>query len=209
LTDLQRRFLRAFANRSSAFFLTGGAVLAGWILGHRRTDDLDLFTLDDQAMGEGDRLVRGAAAEVGAATESVQTSPDFKRYLLRTETESVMVDLVRDRVPQVYEKILRDGLLTDPAEEIAANKICALVGRSEIRDLVDLYCLERAGFRIESFIADAARKDGGVTAATLAWVLSGLSVPDELPGGIDPGLLRSFVADLESRMRRLAEPRPR
>lgn len=206
LTDLQRRFLEAFAARTSAFFLTGGAVLAGWILRHRRTDDLDLFTLDDDAMSEGDRLVRGAAAEIGAAVESVQSHRDFKRWLLRTETESVVVDLVRERVPQVHEKVLRDGLLTDPPEEITANKICALVGRSEIRDLIDLYFLERAGFRVERFIEDAARKDGGVTPAVLAWVLSGLNVPDELPGGAHPASLRTFVADLEARMRRLAHP---
>jgi hypothetical protein len=78
------------------------------------------------------------------------------------------------------------------------------VGRSEVRDLVDLYCLERAGYRVEQFIADAARKDGGVTPATVAWIVSGLTLPESLPAGLDPEPLRAFARDLEGRMRRLA-----
>jgi hypothetical protein len=204
LTELQRRFLGAFSARTSAFFLTGGAVLAGWVLGHRRTEDLDLFTTDDAAMGEADRLVRGAAAEVGATVESLQAHPDFRRYLVRAGAESMVVDLVRDRVPQLYPKVDRDGVPTDAVEEIVANKICALVGRSEVRDLIDLYFLEQAGFPVERFVGDAARKDGGVTPATIAWIVSGLGVPSGLPEGLDADGLRAFLRDLEGRMRRLA-----
>jgi predicted nucleotidyltransferase component of viral defense system len=206
LTNLQRAFLPAFAKRTSDFFLTGGAVLSGWVLGHRPTEDLDLFTTDDAAMVEGDRIVRAAAAEVGATVESVQSHPDFKRYLLRTEAESMVVDLVRDRVPQLHPKVDRDGTPTDSVEEIVANKICALVGRSEIRDLIDLYFLEQAGFTAENFLTDAMRKDGGVTPATVAWILSSLTVPSTLPEGLDPEVLRAFVCDLEVRMRRRAAP---
>jgi hypothetical protein len=206
LTDLQQRFLRAFAARTSAFFLTGGAVLAGWVLGHRRTDDLDLFTTDDAAMSDGERVVRAAADDIGANVESLQTHPDFKRYLIQGGAESIVVDLVRDRVPQLRPKIDRDGLATDSAEEIMANKICTLVSRSEIRDLVDLYFLERAGFRVEDFLNDARKKDGGVTPATIAWILSGLVIPDSLPEGVDAATLGGFVRSLETRMRRLAIP---
>lgn len=204
LSHLQQRFLGAFAARSSAFFLTGGAVLAGWVLGHRSTEDLDLFTTDEGAMREGDRVVRGAAAEVGAGVESLQSQPDFRRYLVRAGAESLVVDLVLDRAPQLYPKVDRDGVLTDAVEEILANKICSLVGRSEVRDLVDLYFLDRAGFRVECFVADAARKDGGVTPATVAWILSGLTAPRTLPEGVDAEALAAFARDLEGRMRRLA-----
>ena len=208
LTNLQRRFLEAFAGQSDAFFLTGGAVLAGWILGHRRTDDLDLFTTDGDAMADSDRFVRAAAATIGAAVKPVQSHPDFRRYLVRDAAESMIVDVVLDRAPQLRPKVDRGGVRTDSVEEIAANKICALVGRLEVRDLVDLYCLERAGFKVEDFLQDAMQKDGGVTPATIAWILSGLSVPAELPGGLSPEGLREFLRDLEARMRRLAVPGP-
>jgi hypothetical protein len=83
----------------------------------------------------------------------------------------------------------------DPVEEIVANKICALLGRAELRDVVDLYCLEVAGFRIEQFLSDAHRKDGGVTPGALAWVLSELAIPDALPGKVAPSAVRTFVRD--------------
>ena len=92
------------------------------------------------------------------------------------------------------------------ALEIVANKICALLGRAETRDVVDLYCLELIGFRVEQFLVDAQRKDAGVTPGALAWVLSELVVPDVLPGDVDPEALRVFVRDLEARMRRLSMP---
>ena len=206
LTALQRDFLQALRERPSGFFLTGGAVLAGWVLGHRRTDDLDLFTTDDASMRDADRLVRGIAAVVGAAVEPTQTSPDFRRYSLRRGSESVIVDCIRERVPQLREKVVRDGVTMDPVEEIVANKICALLGRAETRDVVDLYCLEHIGFPVEQFLGDAQRKDAGVTPGSLAWVLSELVVPDALPGDVDPEALRVFVRDLEARMRRLSMP---
>jgi hypothetical protein len=113
---------------------------------------------------------------------------------------------VRDRVVQLREKVDRGGIRTDSVEEILANKICAFVGRAEVRDLVDLMALERAGHRIEEHLEAAARKDGGVTPATIAWLLSTATIPDAVPGGFDPDELRSFVSDLEARMRKLAAP---
>jgi len=188
------------------FFLTGGAVLAGWVLHHRQTDDLDLFTTDDASMRDADRLVRLVAAELGATVEATQSSPDFRRYALRRGVESVVVDFIRERVPQIHPKVVRDGITMDPAEEITANKICALLGRAELRDVIDLYCLEAAGFRVERSLADAQRKDAGVTPAALAWTLSELVIPDRLPGDVDAERVREFVRDLEARLRRLSVP---
>ena len=45
LTPLQRDLLDAFFAREQRLFLTGGGALAGFYLGHRTTEDLDLFTL--------------------------------------------------------------------------------------------------------------------------------------------------------------------
>lgn len=207
LSALQHELLRALSARSDRFFLTGGAALAGWLLGHRPTDDLDLFTEDDQAMADADRLVRSAAADLGAAVESLRTAPDFRRYLVKTETDAVVVDFVRERVPQAFPKIERDGLRMDSPEEIVVNKLCALLGRVESRDLVDLYFLVRAGLPPERFLEDAARKDAGLTPATLAWVLSQFVVPDEVPGGLDREALQTYARVLEARFRRLAVPR--
>lgn len=81
LTALQRELVLALANRNSGFFLTGGGVLVGYVLGHRSTDDLDLFTTDDAVMAQVDVLARELGVAVNATVESLQTTPDHRRYL--------------------------------------------------------------------------------------------------------------------------------
>lgn len=54
LSAAQFALATSFFRQTCGFFLTGGAVLAGWELAHRTTDDLDLFTDADEAMAGGD-----------------------------------------------------------------------------------------------------------------------------------------------------------
>lgn len=208
LSRLQEKVLLGFFERSRSFFLTGGAALAAYHLGHRTTDDLDLFT-SSADLEEGVSVLRSVAEEVGASIQALRTSPDFRRFLLAAGAESVVVDLVRDRAPQIHvEKLDRDGVLVDPPAEILANKLCTLLSRGEVRDLVDVLYLERAGFRVEDALGPASTKDGGLTPAQLAWVLSQITVgPDaRIPSGITPDELRAFLEDLVSRLTRLAWP---
>jgi hypothetical protein len=46
-----------------------------------------------------------------------------------------------------------------------------LLGRSEVRDLVDVEALVRSGEDLSSAVADAPRRDSGFSPLTLAWVL--------------------------------------
>jgi hypothetical protein len=94
----------------------------------------------------------------------------------------------------------------DPVEEIIANKITTLASRSEIRDVVDLYCLEQAGYRVEEHLDDALRKDAGATPATIAWLLSTLCVPERLPGDVPRAAILAYVKELEARLRKHAFP---
>ncbi|MEY4577123.1 MAG: hypothetical protein RL701_1826 [Pseudomonadota bacterium] len=208
LTRLQRDLVRALAQRDSGFFLTGGGVLVGFVLGHRTTDDLDLFTTDDAAMADADSLARALGAAVGAELEALQTTPDHRRYLFSRRDDSTRVDFVRDRGPQLLAKLIREGVTMDSVEEIIANKITTIASRSEIRDVVDLYCLEQAGYCVDDHLDAALDKDAGATPATLAWLLSTLRVPERLPGDVPRDTIVAYVAELEARMRKRAFPVP-
>jgi hypothetical protein len=206
LTPLQQRLVAELAKRERRFFLTGGGVLVGFVLGHRATDDLDYFTTDSAAMADADAIARALASDTGGTLEALTTSPDHRRYLLRASGDAVRVDFVLDRAAQLYAKVEREGVLTDSTEEIFVNKICALVGRSEIRDLIDVMCLEQAGFRVEDFLRAARTKDAGVSPATLAWLLSQLHFPETLPGSMSREAVTTYAAALEARMRNAARP---
>ncbi len=209
LSGYQREVLTGFFASERGFFLTGGAALAGFYLRHRETTDLDLFTVDKSAFERGPHVMASVAERLGAQVVVRQDAPGFRRYALSRGDETLVVDLVLERVAQIRpEKLEIDGIRLDPPEEILANKLTTLVGRSEERDVVDVMLLERAGHRVEDALSGALAKDGGCTPATLAWVLSEIQIPDgaRLPGGVSPGETREYLADLVTRLRRAAAP---
>jgi len=208
LSNLQNDFLREFFGRENRFYLTGGAALVGFYLGHRETNDLDLFTLEDE-IENGFAIVRDAARALGARVEAIQTAPDFRRLLVRRGDEAVVVDLVREYVFQLErEKREINGIRVDSPDEILANKLCALLSRSEIRDLVDVRELEKTGFNLEHALSVAQRKDTGLTVAQLAWVLNQIKFGDDStpPGNSSAIELRDYLNDLIARLKRLAFP---
>jgi hypothetical protein len=149
------------------------------------------------------------AAELGATTESLQTSPHRRRLLLRRGDAGLVVDLVFDPVPQgAAEKPCQGSIRLDPPEEILANKLGALLQRAEIRDLVDTWALERAGHSVDDALPLAMRKDRGLSPAQLAWVLSEMVVDEDTPwsGCVDAATLRSCLADLQARLTRRSSP---
>ena len=209
LTPLQKELLEAFFEHEGGFFLTGGAALVGFHFGHRGTDDLDLFTLSEDAFERGAFALQAAADATGARLTLRQQAPGFRRYVAERPEDAVVVDLVLERVPQVFgAKESRGRIILDTPREILANKLTALVSRAEERDLVDVFVLEQAGYPVEGALAAALAKDGACTPATLAWVLSQIEIPSRarLPGGVAVDELRSYLENLVRRLRKAAAP---
>lgn len=209
LTEFQTTVLREFFARESAFFLTGGAALAGFHLGHRGTDDLALFTVSPEGFERARHVLADVGASLGAKLSVRQDAPGFRRTVLESEHGAVVVDAVLDRVPQLVDaKPSFDGITVDPAAETLVNELTAVVGRAEERDLVDLMFLERTGLRIEDHLGAALNKGRGCTPATLAWLLSEIALPEgvRLPAAVSAEELAHYVAQLATRLRRLAFP---
>lgn len=207
LTKLQQDLLDAFFEREKRFFLTGGGALAGFYFGHRTTEDLDFFSPPGPSLDDAQRAVEEAARACGASTEIVRSFNEFRRLLASRGEERCVVDLVIDRAPPVDPvKATFGGSTVDTLREIAANKVCTLISRSEIKDLVDLEQLLRSGIDLERAVTDAQRKDAGADPGTLAWVLDQIVIgPDaRLPGGVDPARLIAFHQELVRNLRALA-----
>lgn len=204
LTALQRDLLEGFFRRERRFFLTGGAALAGFYFGHRDTEDLDLFSTPGPDLTEAVRTLTDVAHDSGATIEPRSTHRDFHRLLARRGDEECIVDLVIDRAPTIdAEKEIVGEVRIDTLREIAANKICTLIGRSEIKDLVDLRVLLDAGIDLHRAFDDAQRKDASAEPATLAWLLDELVIAPgaRMPGGVDPADLDQFRRELVRTLR--------
>ena len=207
LTSLQRDLVEAFFAREQRFFLTGEGALCGYYLGHRDTDDLDLFTPPGPDLEDADRVLAEAAIACGATMQRLQEYRDFHRSIARRGEEECVVDLVVDRAPMVDpEKRVFGAVRVDSLREIAANKICTLLSRCEIRDLVDLRAILETGIDLSGAFDDALKKELGADPAMLAFILEKLHIGSEaeLPGRLDPWVLDQFRRDLILRLRALA-----
>ncbi len=208
LSRLQSDLLREFFAREQRFVLTGGGALVGFHLHHRTSDDIDLFAKPPMDLADGERALDAAALALGATIERLRTFPDFRRVLVRRGGETAVVDLVVDRGPDVdVPQCVDGGIRVHSLREIASNKVCALLGRGEVRDLVDLRAILSTGLPLHDVLADAERKDGGVAAATLAWLLDGMRVgADAALPGVSGADLDAFRIDLIRQLRTLALP---
>lgn len=207
LTALQRDLLREFFAREQRLFLTGGAALAGFDFHHRKTDDLDLFAAPPVDLDDAERTLRDVTVVLNASLHPVSRHADFRRWRVERGAESCVVDFVLDRAPMVDPQKRQLGTArVDTLREMTANKVCALISRSELRDLVDLRVLLGAGHSLEQALADAATKEASADAATLGYTLSQLSIRPGavLPANVDPVDLEAFRAQLVTRLRSLA-----
>lgn len=61
------------------FYLTGGTALSRFYLDHRYSDDLDFFTHEVNAFGDGVRMIVAALADRFSAVDAEADSREFKR----------------------------------------------------------------------------------------------------------------------------------
>jgi hypothetical protein len=167
LSSLQFDILRAFKDPS--FFLTGGGALIGFYGHERMTRHIDLFTRDEDSFRIGFDILKDTVSNIGGNLEALRTTPYFRRFRVTRSEETTLVDLVLETVKAVSEPIAVEDydIRIDTPEELAVSKICALVGRAEPRDLIDLHFLHTRGLDLDDAISQAPNKDGGVGRDTL------------------------------------------
>ncbi len=175
LTALQWRILEVLADIRPPWTLTGGGALVGFHLKHRITKDLDLFWHGQSQLGVLPQMVRDRLTTAGLESAVVQSGDSFYQFRVSDAQEVCIVDLVAESIPPVEApnlvRIQDISISVDTPHEILVNKLCALLGRAEIRDLIDVRFLLQAGADLKRALQDAPRKDAGFSPLTLAWIL--------------------------------------
>ena len=178
LSALQERLLVVLAGLDPAWTLSGGAALVGFHTRHRETRDLDLFWQGRRDLGNASDDARARLEDAGLEVAVLQTGETFCRLDVRAGADSVVVDLVADPGPLAEKPRLVTvqgaAFLVDTPHQILVNKLCALLSRSEVRDLVDVKALLEAGGDLRRALLDAPAQDGGFSPLTLAWSTRGL-----------------------------------
>ena len=110
------------------FSLVGGTSLA-LRLGHRVSDDIDLFTcetFDSQALAE------------NLKKDFNMTGVETAENTVRGIVEGIKVDLIAHRYPQLKPVDEMDGLRLSSIEDVAAMKLNAIANRGSKKDFWDL-----------------------------------------------------------------------
>ncbi|MBN1976523.1 MAG: nucleotidyl transferase AbiEii/AbiGii toxin family protein [Anaerolineae bacterium] len=186
------------------FFLTGGTALAAYYLHHRLSIDLDLFTLGDLALREAAVLVPQLASDLGCRIGRARETEHFRQFLLEPEgTRPLQIDLVRDFGPQYGQHKRYGEVIVDSIENIGANKLTAILGRTEPKDFVDLYFILHSGHNFDDLLEKAQGKDLGLQPFFLAGALRQVLHFQHLPTTTPPLALpelQAFITALSNQL---------
>ncbi len=197
LSPLHERVLDELAGMQPTWTLFGAGALIGFYLHHRTTRDLDLAFRPHRVLGEIPREVEARLVIAGLVVERLQSANSFVRLLVRDGDASIEVDLVADpTAPVEPASELRPGVYVDTVRELLAQKLCALLSRTELRDLEDIGALLDAGGDLGRGLTDAASKDGGFSPPTLAWLLHAFPIERAVDEGRDQARLAAIRARL-------------
>jgi hypothetical protein len=162
LTPLQKNVLTALYREGwfrEHFYLTGGTALAAVYLQHRFSDDLDFFS-HEVSLDAIDGLIQAVARQSDLRVAQLQKSPGFLRYEVNQELK---VDFVGDVPFRVGTPEIIDSFVVDSVKNIAVNKVCAILGRLEAKDYVDLYFIQQQyQFDIFELLDLGQKKDAGL-----------------------------------------------
>jgi hypothetical protein len=180
LSPLQQRILLQLAGIEPPWTLTGGAALAGFHTHHRETRDLDLFFRPQSSLGPAVAAVREQLERAGLQVAVLRTSPMFSQLEVRDDAGAVVVDLVADPTPIAEPPqptpLGTATILVDTPHQLLVNKLCALLSRSELRDLVDVRELLRRGGDLPRGLEDCPHQDAGFSPLTFGWSMQGLPI---------------------------------
>lgn len=201
LYPLQNEVLKAIHSLETSFYLTGGTASSRGYLNHRFSDDLDLFVNDDaQFTIWAERIAHALNNSSQWRFEVIIRDERFYRLLLTQQRIELKIELVND-VPAHIGQIENHPVLgrLDSKENILANKITAVLGRNEPKDLADIwgFCC-KLDLSLTEAITNAQSKAAGIFPPDLARVLYSTSYDDwQVIRWINPPEPDKFITDLK------------
>lgn len=193
--------------------LTGGTCLAEYYLGHRQSDDVDLFTSEEILFREARRAILDMPRRLGGAIEELRSTPFIVQFHYRTaqEKDPIKIDLVLDLPIRIAPMVFWKGLWLDSLEDILCNKLGCLVSRNAVKDFLDLYYLIPAShLTTKELIETGLKKEGGLDPVVMAnqieWVLEQPTPAASLLGKTDWAELQLFFKKFQKECLDLIRP---
>lgn len=144
LYALQDKFLVWWVTLGLPFYLTGGTALGRFYLNHRYSEDLDFFSNADPSYLQHITSLKSSLPDhFKVDLQNSLFTEDFTRFFIIEEDVFLKIELVND--VKYYKGTpgqFKFGLIDSP-ENILANKLTAIVGRDEPKDIFDIVCISQ------------------------------------------------------------------
>lgn len=167
ITEYQKEFIKLFSKTPlrDSFFLTGGTALSEFYLHHRLSEDLDFFTEEPNQVP----FVLPHIEEITQKMKgSLRVAKQFKTYLeifVHLDKEEVIkCDFAQDAPFRLKDKVYQKKyeIFSDNQLDIACNKLSALFDRTESKDFIDIYFLDKEYIKFDKLLDEAKKKHIGL-----------------------------------------------
>ncbi|HBM16699.1 MAG TPA: hypothetical protein DD381_10215 [Lentisphaeria bacterium] len=140
LYQLQDEVLSLVFNTENEFYLTGGTCLSRFYHAKRYSDDLDFFTNSSVRFSFAVRKIRVALQRKFTLIAELE-SKDFMRFIIN---ETLQVDFINDTGVRHKDIVVtKENYLIDNVENILSNKLTAVIGRDNPKDIFDIYLISK------------------------------------------------------------------
>lgn len=138
LYKLQDEVLKVVFETEHEFYLTGATCLSRFYIEKRYSDDLDFFTNQSPRYSFAIKNIKRALQKNFELKVEVE-SKDFTRFKINS---LLQVDFVNDIAFRYKEpKVSEENYLIDTIENILSNKLTAVIGRDNPKDIFDIYLI--------------------------------------------------------------------
>ncbi len=140
LYNLQDKVLSVIFEAENEFYLTGGTCLSRFYMEKRYSDDLDFFTNNSRRFSFAVKNIKQSLQKQFDLTIEVE-SKDFIRLRVN---DLLQVDFVNDIASRYKDVVItKDNYTIDNVENILSNKITAVIGRDNPKDIFDIYLIAK------------------------------------------------------------------
>lgn len=159
-------------NRTFDSYLAGGAAILIEPNTTRISRDLDYFHDSETRVAEAFAADRRSLQEQGYTVDVDLNQPGYIRAVVSKDTEATKIEWARDSawrfMPTIRDS--RVGFILHPVD-LAVNKVLALAGRDEPRDVLDAHYFHRNVLTLGALCWAACGKDPGFTPLSLLELL--------------------------------------
>lgn len=136
---LQDNFLVWWKSMDMPFYLTGGTALGRYYLNHRYSEDLDFFTNDNPDYPDLIRKIRDSLTKhFDVDIRNALFTDDFTRLFITDNQQILKIEFVNEVSYFAAKPLKYDFGWIDTPRNILSNKLSALIGRDEPKDIYDI-----------------------------------------------------------------------